>query len=362
MKKMMTLAAIALTLSLQAEIRLVEPKDGACVPTLSAGQKAYLEMPRAERLAYFADYAKRDEMCKLTGCPQPVSISWLGGAAPFDVTVRRLPDGRVFFGGQTSERAVKVDNLEIARRYEVTVKDGECAAVSTFSTEDLAPRLVRVPGVPNVRDLGGWKTMDGRRVRQGLVLRTSGLNENAQDLIPGNSRVTAETREVLLGFFGIKSDIDLRSDAECLLMKGSPLGPDVNWYHLSSSAYGDMTNARARAAFRLVFRVFLDRTNYPIAFHCIGGKDRTGSVAFILGALLGVEEEDLYRDWEVTGFWLEERDFIHRTRFDKLVHVFDGFPGTTLHERVKAYVKDLGFSDADIEALRDILLEEKDPE
>ena len=87
MKVMMTLAAIAIAiaiaiaLSLQAEIRLVEPKGGACVPTLSVGQKAYLKMPREERIACFADYAKRDEMCKLTGCPQPVSISWQGGAA-----------------------------------------------------------------------------------------------------------------------------------------------------------------------------------------------------------------------------------------------------------------------------------------
>jgi len=345
-------------LSLSAGIRITEPTDGATVPTLSDGQKAYLAMPRAERVAYFADYAKRDEMCKLTGCPRPVRIAWQDGTAPFDVTVRRMPDGRVFFRKRTADSSVGVDNLEIARRYEVTVEDVAGKAVATFETEDLAPRLIRVPGVPNVRDLGGWKTLDGRRVKQGMALRTSGMNENAEGLMPGRTKVTAETREVMLGFFGIRSDIDLRSDRECLLMQGSPLGPSVSWFHVSSSAYGDMTNASARAAFKTVFSVFLDRTSYPIAFHCIGGKDRTGSVAFILGALLGVAEEDLYRDWEATGFWLDERDFIHRTRFDKLIRVFDGFPGATLHERVKAYVKDLGFTDADIETLREILLEE----
>ena len=43
--------------------------------------------------------------------------------------------------------------------------------------------------------------------------------------------------------------------------------------------------------------MFLDPANYPIDFHCIAGQDRTGAVAFILNALLGVEEEELYLDW-----------------------------------------------------------------
>lgn len=357
MKLLVTIVVSVLTLSLRAGLQIVEPSAGACVPTLSTGQKAYLSMPRAERVAFFADPAKRDEMCKLTGCPRPVKIVWRDGIGPFDVTVRRVPDGRMFFAERTQEFSVEVDNLEVARHYEIEVKGAEGVAVSTFSTEDLAPRLVRVPGVPNVRDLGGWRTLDGRRVRQGMVLRTSGLNANAKGLVPGMSKVTPETRKVLLGFFCIRSDIDLRSDAECLLMNGSPLGPGVNWYHLGSSAYGSIKHEGARATLKLVLGVFLDQANYPIVFHCIGGKDRTGSVAFILGALLGVAEEDLYRDWEATGFWLNERDFIHRTRFDKLVHVFDSFPGVSLHERVRAYVKDIGFTDADIESLKSILLE-----
>ena len=43
----------------------------------------------------------------------------------------------------------------------------------------MAPRLIRVARVPNVRDLGGRVTEDGRRVRQGLLFRSAGLNDNA---------------------------------------------------------------------------------------------------------------------------------------------------------------------------------------
>ena len=112
-----------------------------------------------------------------------------------------------------------------------------------------------------------------------------------------------------------------------------------------------------KAAFTNAFRVFLDEKNYPIDFHCIAGADRTGSLAFILNALLGVDEEELWRDWEVTAFQKEKIDFGHRTRFSKLVKVFDAFPGATIHEKVVAYVKSVGFTDADIAKFRELMLE-----
>ena len=344
-------------------VKIVSPSESAELPLLSAGQKAYLDLPRAERIAAFANHAYRDKMCKLGSEPLAVRISWQGGAAPYGVVVRRLPDGKEFLNVQTVDTSVSVDNLEIARRYEATVMSGKDVAKVRFSTEDRAPRLLRIPGVPNARDFGGWKTLDGRRVKQGLAIRTAGLNDNAGDKVlkPGKSRVSEETRNVLLDFFGIRSDVDLRGDPECLYMTGSPLGASVAWYHLGVKAYGMMNSYDGREVFAPIFRVFLDEKNYPIDFHCIYGKDRTGSVAFVLGALLGVSEEDLYRDWEATGFCINERDFIHRTRFDKLVKVFDAFPGRTIHARVRAYVKDLGFTDAEIDRFREFMLEDVPP-
>jgi hypothetical protein len=57
----------------------VAPTEGAVAPLLSAGQKAYLSMPRAERVAYFASQSKRNEMVKLGYWPQPVRLEWKGG-------------------------------------------------------------------------------------------------------------------------------------------------------------------------------------------------------------------------------------------------------------------------------------------
>ena len=137
-------------------------------------------------------------------------------------------------------------------------------------------------------------------------------------------------------------------------MKGSPVGDAVKWVHVSSSAYSDMASAEGKEAFAKVFRTFLDEKNYPIVFHCIAGADRTGSLAYILNALLGVGEDELEKDWEVTAF--ENKNIVH-SRIDALLAVFAKYPGATPMERVEAYVKELGFTDADIARFRAIMLE-----
>ena len=174
---------------------------------------------------------------------------------------------------------------------------------------------------------------------------------------PGASRVTAATRELLIGRFGIRTDVDLRSDGECRGMEGSPLGPEVRWAHVSSAQYGDMQLDWGRDAFRRVFEVFLDPDAAGIDFHCIAGQDRTGAVSFIVLALLGVSEEDLARDWEATALWNPYDHFNHAARYDRLVRGFDRWPGGTINERVEAYVLSLGFSAADLGAFRERLLE-----
>ena len=70
-----------------------------------------------------------------------------------------------------------------------------------------------------------------------------------------------------------------------------------------------------------------------------------------------VEEEELWLDWEVTAFHNRSTDFNHEKLFNKLVRGFDRWPGETIHERVEAYVLDLGFTPEEIAKFRDIMLE-----
>ena len=51
-----------------------------------------------------------------------------------------------------------------------------------------------------------------------------------------------------------------------------------------------------------IFSIFAKEDNYPICFHCSEGTDRAGMVAFLLNALLGVDEIDNYRDYLFSAF------------------------------------------------------------
>ena len=373
MRKLMLAALVGVLFAASAApLEIVSPKEGATVPTLTADMKAYLAQPRAERVKQFADPAERKRIAKLGDRPQKTLLSWTctlpaATGTVWSVKVRRVKDGAVVFTEKTHKTSLEIDNLEIACDYKWRVKgtvgDAKLRAEGTFRTEDLAPRLIHLSRIHNMRDLGGRVGLGGRRVRQGLVYRSAGLNDNAHKskskggMVPGKERLTDASRAYAKGTLGIRTDLDLRSDRECFGMTGSPLGPEVKWIKISSSAYSGMAKDPGKSAFAQVFRVFLDEKNYPIDFHCIAGADRTGSLAFILNGLLGVDEEELWRDWEVTAFQKEKLDFGHRTRFSKLVKVFDAFPGANIHEKIVAYVKSAGFTDADIEKFRAIMLE-----
>ena len=374
MRKMIQIALVGMLFAASAApLEIVSPKEGATVPTLTPDMKAYLAQPRAERVKQFADPAERKRIAKFGDRPQKTLLSWTCTAPAatgtvWSVKVRRAKDGKVVFTEKTHKTSLEIDNLEIACDYKWRVKgvaaDGaQLRAEGTFRTEDIAPRLIHLSRVHNMRDFGGRVGLGGRRVRQGIVYRSAGLNSNAHKskskggMVPGKETLTDKSRAYAKGVLGIRTDLDLRSDRECFGMTGSPLGPEVKWIKISSSAYSGMGKDSGKEAFAKVFRVFLDEKNYPIDFHCIAGADRTGSLAFILGALLGVDEDELWRDWEVTAFQKEKIDFGHRTRFSKLVKVFDAFPGATIHEKVTAYVKSLGFTDADIAKFRELMLE-----
>ena len=369
------LAALAGTLFVAsaAPLEIVSPKEGATVPILTADMKTYLAQPRAEREKQFADPAERKRIAKFGDRPQKTLLSWnctapVSTGAVWSVKVRRAKDGAVVFNAKTHKNSIEIDNLEIACGYKWRVKgvasDGaKLRAEGTFRTEEIAPRLIHLSRVHNMRDLGGRVGLGGRRVRQGRVYRSAGLNANARNskskggMVPGAVTLTDASRAYAKDVLGIRTDLDLRSDRECFGMTGSPLGPEVKWIKISSSAYSGMAKDPGKSAFTNAFRVFLDEKNYPIDFHCIAGADRTGSLAFILNGLLGVDEEELWRDWEVTAFQKEKLDFGHRTRFSKLVKVFEPFPGANINEKIVAYVKSAGFTDADIEKFRALMLE-----
>ena len=345
-------------------LRATAPWDGATVPLLSDEQKRFMRMSREERAVFFDDERKDLERAvkRIGSTPQPVRLAWRGGEGPYAVTVTKRGAAKPFLVVSVTNDSVEVWNCEIAADYDWTVSDGAETAKAAFRTEDQAPRLIRWPGTRNVRDMGGRVMPDGRRVRQGLVFRSAGLNDNAKkgDKGPGKVRFTPETVRYILDTFGIKTDIDLRSDRELNGMSVSPLGPTVRFVHEWDN-YRDYAQVHrgGKEATAFIFRLFMDRKNYPIDFHCIGGADRTGTVASLLHGVLGASDEDIWKDYQVTAWQGGVNDAKHLGWFKSFVKSFDKYEGDTLSKRIVAYFREIGFTDDDLNKIRDLLLEPK---
>ena len=103
-----------------------------------------------------------------------------------------------------------------------------------------------------------------------------------------------------------------------------------------------------------------------IYFHCHGGADRTGTLAFLLEGLLGVSESDMAKDFELTTY----SNSIHRRNseggwfYKPMVKYIRSFaPGKTIQEQVTAWAKTSHseevdpLTDQEIQELKGLLLE-----
>lgn len=234
--------------------------------------------------------------------------------------------------------------------------------ISEFRTADRAPRWIAVDGrVNNIRDLGGRRGLDGKKVRQGLLYRGQGLNDNSHTgEFRGAARLTTDDVAYLTKTLGIKTDLDLRSQGEIGDMTVSPLGPSVAFVHRSSAFYEGIFKPEGMKTMAENFRLFCDRANYPVYFHCIGGADRTGSLAFVLNLVLGVSLQEAETDWEST-FYPGIPDSVPKS-WCREGHLIEGLQKygdekTSWNERAVLYLKACGVTDAELASFREIMLE-----
>lgn len=166
-------------------------------------------------------------------------------------------------------------------------------------------RMISTPTI-NVRDLGGW-SCDGGTVKYGKIFR--------------GGELSASDREVLVGQLGIRHDIDLRSKDETGGITKSPLGDEVYytnpdnypWYTLVYNEWGTLL--------RTIFDAVAH--NEPLIFHCAAGSDRTGTVACIVEALLGMSQTDIDRDFELSTFGISLGEGVYEARRRTDIHSDD---------------------------------------
>lgn len=352
------------------------PVGDEVVTLVPAEQQRIMALPTlAERLALATNAAERAfRECGHWRQALPLELRLdipEAEKGPWKVMIGKRPDlsdARVWYFSAARPNGrfeVPQANLEIATRYYWQVRGKELTTpVASFMTAAVAPRWIALEGkVHNIRDLGGRLGLGGARVKQGMIYRGQGLNDNSvTGEAAGRNRLTMEDVAYLTGTLGIKTDLDLRSRGETADLSVSPLGEKVRLILRSSSCYKWIFNENGMKVMAENFRVFCDPANYPVYFHCIGGADRTGSLAYVLNAVLGVSRHELETDWESTfypnipdanpdpDFWCRESHF--NVGFAQY-----GDASTTWNERVVLYLKACGITEEEIAAFRAIMLE-----
>ncbi len=190
------------------------------------------------------------------------------------------------------------------------------------ASETSLPRVVTLEGCSNLRDLGGYRAADGRRVRFGRVFRSASL----AGLTQADQTTFAAT--------GIRTICDLRGEREaarapsCLPATGRievvrlPIEPRVGASLRDllkrEEATGEDVHDLLRTAYtayatdhlpryRAMFGLLLQEERLPLLFHCSAGKDRTGFGAALLLTALGVPRETVIADYLATNrIWKRE--------------------------------------------------------
>lgn len=225
---------------------------------------------------------------------------------------------------------------------------------STFTTTSLGPRVMNIPDIHNVRDLGGYQTMDGRSVRQGLLYRGGTLRP--ADVYKSN--LTEEGAVYMREVMGIETEIDFRSEQEAGGIAES-LIPGAKLKYFTIGGYADVLNYKE--SLRGIFTTLANEDNYPMYIHCTGGADRTGTVAYLINALLGVPERQLIQDYEFTSFSVySERNTqtgVYAAMFQEFRAMLESYEGDTLQEKVEKCLLSIGITAEEIETFRAIMLE-----
>lgn len=281
-------------------------------------------------------------MLVLAGCAQsPVRSEATAAPAIASAQLERTGDGRYRVTWQTARPGVAVD-VRLATTPEATpanaplVSRADRDGVHEFAAPPggqrpyvllqtrgsrpmtIAERLLPLQGGRNFRDLGGYGTTDGRRVRWGRLYRSGSM----ASLTDSDYRYLAR--------LGIRTVCDFRSNsernAEPTLWKATPTAEIVTWDYEMASQAGELVKLiRAGVTaerMNLVMAGFYGSLPYeyaeryrrmfgelvagsvPLAFNCSAGKDRTGVAAVLILSALGVPRETVIDDYLLSNVYL----------------------------------------------------------
>lgn len=323
--------------------KLLHPRDMEVVEIQTACQKSFQGGGMVGEIDWLNLNRSEGEDCTF---PAKVVFSW---ETDRQESLLELADNEHFSNSRlihVAGNTAAVGNLLANQRYFWRVNG---CAMQSFETEDVSPRWIYVDGLTNVRDMGAWKTADGRRIRQGLIFRGSEMDRH--------HTVTEDGIRTLRDELNIRCDLDLRIEAVGNITE-SPMGKDVAFVLIPAKAYGAACEEENKSVYKELFDVLADEKNYPIYYHCWGGADRTGTLALLIEAVLGVSQEDMLLDYELTSLSVWGDRSRKSELFCSLMEALDAYGNqeSTLNEKAVAFLKSCGITDDTLNRLRRNLL------
>ena len=184
----------------------------------------------------------------------------------------------------------------------------------------IADRSLHLASAPNFRDVGGYRTADGRWVKMGVAFRSDQLDRLTDPDLAKVARIspalivdlrTADERRkgpdrTPPGAEHLDADVlaDAKDFAATFAKAATPEDAvlfmdqtDRDFVALPSAqgAYGQLFNR-------------LQSTSGPVVYHCTAGKDRTGWATAVLLTLLGVPRETVMADYMASNGHLREKN------------------------------------------------------
>ena len=208
---------------------------------------------------------------------------------------------------------------------------------TSFEQTQADKQSINLTSVNNARELGGYITNDGRKIKHGVLLRTAVLNKISSEDI---TRLTQDYNLSVIADFrmsfeaaakpdpvieGVKY-VNLRVIDEELFMREIEkrlAGEKDPFELLKTTAESGVINENMYIDFlsgnfgkKAYSEFFKELLNLPegrsLLFHCTQGKDRTGCAAMLILSALGVSEDIILEDYMLTNIF--NADLIEKDR------------------------------------------------
>lgn len=302
---------------------------------------------------------------------KPITLTWnyesKDGSVPCKYTViygqePDLSDGYKV-SNDASEDSITFNNPYLGTNYYKLIAtftdDSEDESLTRhFEVKSSYPRNLTIEGMTNCRDMGGRVLENGKRIKQGLVFRTSGKNQNGS--------LTDATTEEMVNHLKVKNEINLAGDSNSynLQLAGTTLIESCKMDTSSTGGANANHLSRNAEAVKNFFNILADSNNYPLFYHCKIGTDRTGLCSVLLSGLLGVSLNEIYQDYLFSNFGKigEKRGIGTGDSHDMLKYIDDllKYSGATFQEKVYNVLLSIGVSEENLEAVMSNLIEDND--